>query len=129
MRRIKELWLSSDFPTAADVEDLGRAVGGIRSDMEAIKELAASQDFPVAEQFEDLRRAVGGIRSDMEAISPLPAVGDGLGVSRSLTDSASRPSLAAPRCACRGPGQAVHSRRRTRSPRCSGTAQCTWPGR
>jgi len=66
MERIKDLWMSNDFPSADNFEDLARAVGGIRSEMDSIEDKAGN--MPTADEFDDLGRAVGGIEWSMDAI-------------------------------------------------------------
>ena len=52
MERIKDLWLSSDFPSADNFEDLARAVGEISSEMDSIQE--KTDELPTADEFDDL---------------------------------------------------------------------------
>jgi len=66
MERIKDLWLSNDFPSADNFEDLARAVGDISSEMDSIQE--KTEELPTADEFDDLGRAVGGIEWSMDAI-------------------------------------------------------------
>jgi hypothetical protein len=66
MRRIKELWLSDDFPSGEQLEELARAVGNIAASMEQIQE--AADKLPTADDYEDLGKEVGAIAANLETI-------------------------------------------------------------
>lgn len=66
MQRIKDLWLSADFPSADDLDDLARTVGGISAQLEGIP--AKVEQLPTDDDLSEMGNAVGRISAEMDSI-------------------------------------------------------------
>jgi Protein of unknown function (DUF2730) len=66
MKRIIELWNSSNFPCADDFKELAERLDGIRANLEEIPQ--KMNELPDPDEFHDLEHKLGGISADMDDI-------------------------------------------------------------